>query len=132
MRFTGELVDEAFVSDLTNAMRNRRGDTQGTWVESGVGLGAKVLWTTPESLNEKQPLCSDDSRYVLVSDAIIDNRNELADKLGVSRSDLGALTDPDLILLSYRKWSKFCVDHLVGDFVFVIFDREEGAFFCCA
>jgi len=33
--------------------------------------------------------------------------------------------DIELIALAYRKWGSACVDHLLGDFAFCIWDRER-------
>ena len=50
---------------------------QGLWSDGSIGLGHRMLWTTPESLQEKLPLVSQTGDLVLTADARIDNRDEL-------------------------------------------------------
>ena len=62
----------------------------------------------------------------IIADVRMDDRASLVAKLG------GDETRPDceLILDAYRRWGKDCVDHLIGDFSFVIIDTEKGRIFC--
>jgi asparagine synthase (glutamine-hydrolysing) len=89
-----------------------------------------LCWNTPQSKFEKTPFYHAGSRTSAAAWARIDNREELAEKLSIPTHDLARLSDTELILLSYLKWDEDCVDHLVGDFVFVIHDRENQRIFC--
>ena len=40
------------------------------------------------------------------------------------------LTDAERILRAYEKWGEDCVEHLIGDFAFAIWDRRERRLFC--
>ena len=62
----------------------------------------------------------------ITADAIIDNRKELGDALGVSRH----LPDGRLILQAYRRWGNDCPKRLVGDFAFAIWDEAKRKLFC--
>lgn len=79
--------------------------------------------------NELQVLHDSDSKLVLVAWARIDNRDELAKVLGID-SNKSTESDNWFILKSYQRWGEDCVDHLVGDFVFVIYDGPEQKLFC--
>ena len=46
-----------------------------------------------------------------------------------AREDLN-LSDADLILSAYQKWGDDCVNHLIGDFAFAIWDSRKQRFFC--
>jgi asparagine synthase (glutamine-hydrolysing) len=46
-----------------------------------------------------------------------------------AREDL-KLSDAELILNAYKKWGEACVNHLIGDFAFAIWDEREQRFFC--
>ncbi|CAM3978792.1 asparagine synthetase B [Smaragdicoccus niigatensis] len=64
----------------------------------------------------------------MTADARIDNRRELRTTLhGHVRHPLE--TDADLILASYECWGQRCVDHLIGDFAFAIWDAERAELF---
>jgi asparagine synthase (glutamine-hydrolysing) len=93
-----------------------------------VALGNRLLHVTPESLTEELPLKDSDSGCVLTADARIDNREELATKLRIGSLD--GLPDSTLILKAYLAWGEDCVDHLVGDFAFAIWDPNQHRLFC--
>ena len=42
----------------------------------------------------------------------------------------GPITDSELILLAYEAWGVECLDALVGDFAFAIWDGREQKLFC--
>ena len=45
--------------------------------------------------------------------------------------DLNKTPDSELILHAYRKWGENCLDHLLGDFAFVIWDKSKQKLFLC-
>lgn len=105
-------------------------DGHGVWSKEGVALGHQLLHVAPESRFEKQPMERHQSDCVITADARIDNRDELAGKLGISVGDLAELPDCALILRAYEAWGNACVDHLIGDFAFAIWDAQKRQLFC--
>lgn len=89
-----------------------------------------LQYTTPESLNETIPLIDNDKNLMITCDAIIDNRQELFKIFNIDKHMWGKITDTDLILLSYEKWGNDCPKYLVGDFAFVIYDKNLNNIFC--
>jgi asparagine synthase (glutamine-hydrolysing) len=89
-----------------------------------------VFWNTPQSRFEKTPFYHGASQTAAAAWARLDNREELARKLAISPQNLKTSSDTELILLSYLKWQENCVEHLIGDFVFVIHDRQRQKVFC--
>jgi asparagine synthase (glutamine-hydrolysing) len=104
----------------------------GTWSpESGnapVGLGCRVMRVTPEDALERQPLVSRDGQLVLVADARIDNRDELAAELGLDRGR--ELPDSAYILAAYEAWGDTSPQRLLGDFAFALWDGRRRALLC--
>jgi asparagine synthase (glutamine-hydrolysing) len=86
--------------------------------------------TTWESAYERQPLTLDQQVWI-VADARVDAREELVRKLGC-RHDLVLNQTPDveLILRAYLKWDEACLDHMIGDFSFAIWDGRLRKLFC--
>jgi len=66
----------------------------------------------------------------IVSDARIDYRQELAEKLGIKWNMAESFSDSKLILFAYLKWQEACLSHLYGDFSFVIWDPGRNEVFC--
>lgn len=97
-------------------------------VDKNVGLGHRMLWTTPESLKEQLPLVEESSRLTITADARIDNREELYGLLEI-RQPLAAISDSELILAAYAKWGEQCPARLLGDFAFAIWDDRNQKLF---
>lgn len=87
-------------------------------------------FNTPQSLREQTPYTHIPSGISLASWVRLDNRQELADKLGIPRAELEQISDPELIVHSYLKWQEGCLSHLVGDFSFVLYDAKRQTIFC--
>jgi asparagine synthetase B (glutamine-hydrolysing) len=100
-----------------------------TWHNDKVFLGCHAQWITPESVGEKLPYYDHERKLAITADAIIDNRDELFERLQVDKSKRKVITDSELILLSYHKWGEDCPQFLVGDFAFMIWDEKKQQFF---
>jgi len=62
----------------------------------------------------------------IFANARIDARDELIAKLSINEP----LTDADLILQAYQAWGDNCVNHIIGDFAFAIWDDRQQRLFC--
>ena len=93
-------------------------DGKGDWHEPKIelSLGRTQFFNTPESRYES-PVVEYEG-CVLVWDGRIDDR----DSLTASRSNV---TDAELIIESYRRWGIDCLKHLLGEFVFVLWDTNN-------
>ena len=65
-------------------------------------------------------------RLAVVGDVRLDNRSELLASLGVQGA---SQRDNELVLLAYERWQEDCVDHLLGDFTFVVHDAAQQKVF---
>ena len=112
-----------------SAYQGQDGVTQ--WQVANAALAHLVLNTTPEAKAERQPLFNQQGSLVLVADAVIYNRPELIQVLA-TKAEPGAhqLSDAELILSAYERWGEACADQIVGDFAFVVWDRQRQALFC--
>lgn len=66
---------------------------------------------------------------IVVADAVIDNREQLAEKLEISLNDLDGYSNASLIAASYQKWKRDCVHHLYGDFSFACIEPKNNTVF---
>ncbi len=115
---------------LTDFLTFRGPDAQQIWVDGPVGFGHTLLKTAEESETEHQPFSLDGATWI-VADARLDARADLIAKLGnQSQRGLAAAADVELLLRAYLAWGENCVDHLLGDFAFAIWDgpRENVCF----
>ncbi|MEL7669268.1 lasso peptide isopeptide bond-forming cyclase [Methanobacterium sp.] len=123
----GRKVDPELIKKMNNRLSHRGPDGSAVWCEGSIALGHQMLWTTPESLHEKLPF-EDDSGLVITVDARIDNRDELSKELDIEDNE--EVSDSYFILKAYEKWGEDCPDKLLGDFAFVIWDKNEEKLFC--
>lgn len=115
---------------MVETLAHRGPDGTGVWTTGAVGLGHQMLWTTPESKLEHQPLVSRTGALALTADARIDNRAELIRALNLTDRPAAELTDADLILAAYEAWGERCPEHLLGDFAFALWDNNKQTLFC--
>jgi asparagine synthase (glutamine-hydrolysing) len=62
-------------------------------------------------------------------DARIDNRAELAAKLGVAASQMAVMADSAFVLKAWQRWGQDCVQQLTGAFAFAVWDARSREFF---
>jgi asparagine synthase (glutamine-hydrolysing) len=126
--FDGADVDRDLQS-MDRALAHRGPDAASQWIDGSVGMGHRTLWTTPESVRERQPVVDPDGAFVVTGDVRIDNRTELASELDL---DLHAADggDATLVLAAYKKWGERAPERLIGDFAFAIWDSRNRTMFC--
>jgi asparagine synthase (glutamine-hydrolysing) len=73
-----------------------------------------------------QAVVSADKRCVVVSDARIDNRQELLNLLRGQIKAPNTIGDAELILAAYKQWGQNCPEQLTGDFAFVVWDAHKA------
>lgn len=124
----GRPVEPTIITKMVDKLAHRGPDGADIWISGNVGLGHRMLWTTPESLTEKLPL--QQGALTITADARIDNRDELIAALGLENPASNPLADSEIILAAYEKWGEDCPDKLLGDFAFVIWDHRNQILFC--
>ena len=132
-RWDGVPVPAALPQQLLTAL-SEYGPGASCWApetaERPVALGCIPWHVTPEDAHYRGPVRSEADDVVLVADARIDNRDELASRLELTRSDLSQLSDAALVLAAWRKWKQDCPRFLIGDFAFVLWDGRARELFC--
>lgn len=58
-----------------------------TWHKDNIFLGCHAQWITPESIGEQLPFYDYQRQIAITADAIIDNREELFERLQIDRED---------------------------------------------
>jgi asparagine synthase (glutamine-hydrolysing) len=126
----GQPVDRELLGRLTEFLAFRGPDDHGVWIEGQVGLGHTLLRTTFESERERQP-SSLDGQVWITADARIDGRADLIKQLKDQGCvNLKDIPDAELILHAYQVWGDDCLQRLIGDFAFAIWDGPRRRLFC--
>lgn len=125
----GAPVDQALLRRMTDSLATRGPDAQWIWSDGPVGLGHALLATTIEP-ELRQPTGLDGCVWI-TADARIDGRADLVAQLEArGRGNLRPASDAQLILHAYLTWGEHCVEHLLGDFAFAIWDGRARSLFC--
>ncbi len=67
--------------------------------------------------------------FAIVADAVLDNRGDLAEALGLGGKGSARFSDGALILRAYAAWGAACLPRLLGDFAFAITHLQSGETF---
>ena len=122
----GRPAEPAVVKEMLRPLERRGPHGSNVWTDEGAGLGHAAFHATPEALHEHQPMVDATGRWVITADLRLDNRDELIRALDTNATPV---TDAELALDAYCKWGSACIEHLLGDFALVIWDRAERTLF---
>jgi asparagine synthase (glutamine-hydrolysing) len=112
------------------AMRSRAPDGDQDHCDGAAAIGQAFL-RTGASAAEAMNALTLDGRVWLVADARLDGRPELLRALRVEgRTPRADSPDGELLLHAYAAFGERMVDHLVGDFAFVIWDAPRQRLLC--
>lgn len=101
-------------------------DAQAQWSDgTEIALGRNLARLVPEDAFDAQPLAGAGGRFTLVADIRLDNRAEVASALGIGGPGLARLSDSALLLAAWERWEEACLERLVGDFAFAVWDAER-------
>ena len=123
--FGGEGDAPAGCARMLRAQEVYGPDAGAQWDGPGISLGRRLMRTLPEDRFDRQPLSGAVGRFVLVADLRLDNRDELADRLEIPTPRAAGLSDAAILLAAIERWEEGCLDHLVGDYAFALWDNAR-------
>lgn len=122
-RIRGEPVEEEHLHKMRDVLAGYGGGGQDILVERNTGLGCR-LSGLGVCCGSDLPVCAG-ADIVLVCDALIWNRAELIEKLGLSDS----VSTQGLLLEAYKKWGEDCPKQINGDFAFAVWEKRKNRLF---
>ncbi|HEY0131958.1 MAG TPA: asparagine synthase-related protein [Allosphingosinicella sp.] len=123
--FGGEARAQALCGHLLDA-QSAYGPHRRDWATHGDYSAGRCLYRLlPEDEFDRQPVASEDGRFVLVADLRIDNRDELISSLSLGTADGSRLSDSDLLLRGCLAWGRGILERMIGDFAFALWDGRE-------
>lgn len=126
--FDGGIPVASACREMLQALRVYGTDDCAQYTGPSLAMGRCLLRLLPEDLFDRQPL-SGHGITALVADIRLDNRDQLADELGLSRQQIATMADSDLLLGAWQHWREQCVDHLSGAFSFAVWNQREQHLF---
>jgi asparagine synthase (glutamine-hydrolysing) len=126
---SGRPLAPGLIQKVLEAIRERGIDGSNYFAAANVGLGSACFKTTSDETDLSLPYWNSHRSIAVVLDGRIDNRTELRRKLTggcVLRND----SDRELVLRAYERWKADVGRHLIGDFVFAIWDADARHIMC--
>lgn len=119
-------VPAALLDAMLGALAHRGSECIGHVEEGCVGLGARFDAMITSQRQAPPVAEAAAGRFKVVADARLDEREALAHRLG-AREDA-----PDVVLIAeaFVRWGEETPRHLLGDFAFAVWDRQEQRLFC--
>jgi asparagine synthase (glutamine-hydrolysing) len=118
------------IARMVSALRPYGVEDEAIRSDGAVALGRTLYRTLPEDAHDRQPVAVAGGTGALVADIRLDNRAELAEALGLAPTAAARLADSAVLAHAWDRWGEDCVDRLVGDFAFIVWDRNSRSVFC--
>ena len=109
------------LSNLLGEFAGTRAETSGETLDGSLVMAYRGDRITDEEHSEVQPLC--DESYALTFDGRLDNREELAKRLGFPHVE--AIPDPVIVLKYYEAVGESAFTDLIGEFALVLSCRRS-------
>lgn len=119
-------LDPALLGRVMKRMSHRGPDGRDEYTSDRLAMGHWHFWTTPEEVDERQPLKLEGLPYRIVLDGRLDNRRELIAHLNLPPS----ISDAVLILRAYARWNESCFEKFIGEYALVIHDESRDELIC--
>ena len=116
------------IEKMANKIIHRGPDDFGYFVEDKIAMGHRRL-SIIDLENGKQPMETDDGKYVIVYNGEVYNFLELREDLKLSGYTFNTNSDTEVIIKGYQEWGKKLPTKLRGMFAFAIYDKEKKEIF---
>lgn len=114
---------------MIEALKHRGPDGHGSHVEPGFFLGHTRLAIIDLSSAGRQPMFSEDTRYIVSFNGEIYNFREIREELQSLGYRFVSQSDTEVLLSAWQEWGEACLDKLDGIFAFAIIDRSKKELF---
>lgn len=121
----GRRASQADINRVVRPLSAYGPERQSTSLVGPVAFAYAQFSDTPETHGRRQPVTGGAGRFSMVFDGRLDNRDQLAVQLDLERHRLVVLSDAELAILCWEHWGHAAVNHWVGEFAFVLWDKVE-------
>ncbi len=125
----GAPAEHASLQRMTDAVAHRGPDGEGHFVDGAVGLGHRRLAIIDLSPAGRQPMATDDGRYVITYNGEVYNFRELRVELEALGWQFRSRTDSEVLVKAFAQWGADCLRRFNGMFAFAILDRRTRQLF---
>jgi asparagine synthase (glutamine-hydrolysing) len=125
LNLDGQPVAPAVLKRMTDAIAHRGPDGEGHYANAGVGLGHRRLAIIDLSDGGRQPMTTDDGRYVIVYNGELYNFRELRTELEPLGHRFRSRSDTEVLLAAWAQWGTKALGRFNGMFAFALWDSRE-------
>lgn len=118
----------SLVESMLEAIAHRGPDARGKWIDGPLALGQNRLSIIDLSADGNQPMFRDD--LVIVYNGEVYNYKEIRATLEQKGARFQTQSDTEVILAAYQHYGEKCVEHFIGMWAFVIWNKSTGKLFC--
>lgn len=129
--FSSKKLDQSLIDGMVSKIKHRGPDCQSilSLFDDSVWLGHTRLSIIDLSTVANQPMTYDNESLFLTYNGEVYNYIELREELRRDGFAFHTNSDTEVILASYQKWGKECVNHFNGMFAFILVDMQNRVFF---
>ncbi len=121
----GRPVDRGLVQRMGACLRHRGPDDEGEYTGGGAGIAHTRLSIIDLSEGGRQPMRSDDGRYVVAYNGEVYNFRELRHTLERCGHEFRGRSDTEVVLRSFIEWGESSFAMLEGMFAMAVWDSAE-------
>ncbi len=125
IRLDQQLACRETIVRMNDRLARRGPDDTGIYIDGAVGFGHRRLSIIDLSEKSHQPFVDAQHDLALVFNGVIYNYRELRSRLAAEGHHFVSEGDSEVILKAWAQWGESCVDHLIGMFAFVLYDRNR-------
>ncbi len=129
LRLDGAEASPAVLAAMTELLRHRGPDDNGTWHDGPVGLAHTRLSILDTTAAGHQPMAYGDGRYRIVFNGEVYNFIEVRDSLRGLGHTFRTESDTEVVLAAYAEWGEDCLYRFNGMWGLAIWDAAERRLF---
>ena len=119
----GSPVDPILLDKGLSMMKHRGIDGSRSWIHEHYGLGQQNFLVCPEDVHCPLTLEVDGTVFGIAFDGRLDNRDSLADSVGLRGKDRDC-PDAEIVLKAYVRWGDACFRRIRGPVALIIIDTR--------
>jgi asparagine synthase (glutamine-hydrolysing) len=124
----GSPLDRAIFDTLRRETEHWGRDGGGTWCDGVAGFGSALSFCKRDANFDSVPFTGADG-CVFTAAGRVDNRDTLAEALGLGSTDLSVLGETALMHRAWLRWGESCAGHVYGDWAFAAWDPAKRRLF---
>lgn len=126
----GQPIDQTLLDRLGRPVPDYPVERYSFWGDTSVAMACQNYNTTLEAASETMAVSGYDQKYWICFDGRLDNQEELIYETRFRRRDGTAPIDSDLLAAAYEKWGIACLNKIIGDFAFSLWDTTHRRLLC--